>query len=420
MNVTAALTGPRRAEREHPSRRRRRRRKLGKREQFSRLHHHATEMNRRAAPQHRLLQVVLIPLGHPAGRHQNVRARLSRASNRLRQFLRVVPRDAQIRRRRAASAAAARASVDSRRRFVRRTPPARLRRPNRFVHHIARGSGSSSPVERTATRGRLRTGRMATPASAATPISWGPTRVPAGRIVSPSATSEPRGRTFAPTGTGSETRATSPATETRSTWTTASAPAGRGAPVVMYAAWPGPTAVWWARPRGRRRRRRARRAIRRADRVAVHDGRGERGCGRGATTSEESTRPIASSNPTRSSGSGDARLSATSIASRMDIIGYLCGVDIAHVSSAARNDRTTRARRVHHLGPAKERIMMMVMRAEKRKKRRAATSLVRDPTCSKVTTSSTVSSFPLPSPCLPPRLFPRLPPPPPPRRRPNL
>mmetsp|Transcript_45923 Transcript_45923/g.130182 ORF Transcript_45923/g.130182 Transcript_45923/m.130182 type:complete len:263 (+) Transcript_45923:802-1590(+) len=97
-------------------------------------------------------------------------------------------------------------------------------------------STSSSPVENMATTGRRWTSTLAKPRAANTPISPGPMREPRRRTTSPWAVSEPTLRMFAPglLATPMSIRRT-PSTHTSfesSTLTTASAPSGRGAPVV--------------------------------------------------------------------------------------------------------------------------------------------------------------------------------------------
>jgi hypothetical protein len=56
---------------------------------------------------------------------------------------------------------------------------------------------------------------------------------------------------------------------------------------------------------------------------------GNGGCGLGAVTSDASTLPTASGNGRDSSSSGAARLSTMSIASGIEIMGYLCGAIVA-------------------------------------------------------------------------------------------
>ena len=56
---------------------------------------------------------------------------------------------------------------------------------------------------------------------------------------------------------------------------------------------------------------------------------GNGGCGLGAVTSDASTLPTASGNGRDSSSSGAARLSTISIASGIEIMGYLCGAIVA-------------------------------------------------------------------------------------------
>ena len=87
------------------------------------------------------------------------------------------------------------------------------------------------------------------PTRANKPTSWGRTRLPVRITVSPAVNSRPRGATFVPAATGPGTRTRSvPVTSQRSIMTTASAPAGIGAPVMMRLAVPGPSATVGVRP----------------------------------------------------------------------------------------------------------------------------------------------------------------------------
>ena len=110
---------------------------------------------------------------------------------------------------------------------------------------------SSSPVARMDTTGRRMTLAEVNPSEAMTPISAGRTGVPASSTCCPRRTSSAAGRTFTPTGkleyiaTWSSglpawRRSTS---SVSSKGTTASAPAGMGAPVMMRIATP-ETTVW--------------------------------------------------------------------------------------------------------------------------------------------------------------------------------
>src|SRR5438552_1346149 len=102
-------------------------------------------------------------------------------------------------------------------------------------------SAISSPVQNTATRGRLRTCTFDRPTDASRPISAGRSTVPASRIVSPLRRSSPACRTESPFGVGAVIVTTSLALSLSSTRTTVSAPSGIGAPVMMRIASPGPT-----------------------------------------------------------------------------------------------------------------------------------------------------------------------------------
>ncbi|MEZ4718905.1 MAG: hypothetical protein R2851_22875 [Caldilineaceae bacterium] len=95
-------------------------------------------------------------------------------------------------------------------------------------------------MESSATNGRPQTDAWATPTVASNPISAGPSRSPLRSTTSPSATSTPTGRMSWPGLAAARmcTRSSSRGSVS-STMTTASAPSGTGAPVVMYATWPG-------------------------------------------------------------------------------------------------------------------------------------------------------------------------------------
>ena len=69
------------------------------------------------------------------------------------------------------------------------------------------GSISSSPPERTATRGRWWTATLLRPSDASMPSAAGPSRAPASSTTSPACTSSPAGRTFSPAGRRREKRA---------------------------------------------------------------------------------------------------------------------------------------------------------------------------------------------------------------------
>ena len=135
---------------------------------------------------------------------------------------------------------------------------------------------SSLPVARIATRGRLVTGTGSAPTEARRPISAGPRRAPRGKTTSPTATSSPARRTLAPGLTASRTVSVSPAWLVSSTGTTVSTPGGRGAPVMILAASPGPTGSATWRPAGistdTRYDRAAGAELVTAQRVAVHRG----------------------------------------------------------------------------------------------------------------------------------------------------
>ena len=102
------------------------------------------------------------------------------------------------------------------------------------------GGTSSSPVTRTATRGRAPQLTRSRPSEASTATSAGPSSVPAASTSSPLRTSSPARRTFAPAAvSGTCTRPSDSAT--RSTGITASAPSGIWAPVEMRMASPRPS-----------------------------------------------------------------------------------------------------------------------------------------------------------------------------------
>ena len=104
------------------------------------------------------------------------------------------------------------------------------------------GGTSSSPVDSRPTRGRGTTVTSVRPTLASTPRWVGRSSVPAGTTTSPTCTSSPAPRTAVPGLTSSVSSTSSgPAGRLRSTITTASAPSGIGAPVMIRIASPGPT-----------------------------------------------------------------------------------------------------------------------------------------------------------------------------------
>src|SRR5438034_3398918 len=107
---------------------------------------------------------------------------------------------------------------------------------------------SSSPVEQTATRGRGWHGTSLTSRLASTPRCAGVSSVPASNTRCPTSRSPPAGRTWSPTCAACRMSTLAPEDCVRSTITTASAPAGIGAPVMMRIASPGPTATAGATP----------------------------------------------------------------------------------------------------------------------------------------------------------------------------
>ena len=103
------------------------------------------------------------------------------------------------------------------------------------------GSTSSLPVEMMTTRGRGRTTTRSRPTAASRPSCPGPSRVPASSTVCPVLTSSPWRRTALP-GFGvwvMVTLAMPPSVH--SSGTTASAPGGTGAPVMIRTDMPGCT-----------------------------------------------------------------------------------------------------------------------------------------------------------------------------------
>jgi hypothetical protein len=103
-------------------------------------------------------------------------------------------------------------------------------------------STSSSPVTSTATTGRRETRTRALPVVASTPTAAGSIRRPRSSTRSPARTSDPRGATFCRSSTGASiVTLNSSSGRVFSTCCTAVAPFGSGAPVMIFAAWPGPT-----------------------------------------------------------------------------------------------------------------------------------------------------------------------------------
>ncbi len=123
--------------------------------------------------------------------------------------------------------------------------PSQAARATRLLAYTApRGSGSpgaitSRPVARSPTLGRGWAGTWDRPAAARRPTVAGSRRRPLGQTTSPAATSEPASMTLRP-GSAVVRQSTAPSSSrVNSTAITASAPAGRGAPVVIRIAWPG-------------------------------------------------------------------------------------------------------------------------------------------------------------------------------------
>ena len=119
-----------------------------------------------------------------------------------------------------------------------------------------RGCRNSSPVENTATRGRLATATRAFPTVARSPTPAGDTRMPASRSFAPLRTSAPRAVTRLPGSTGGGFRpgagqtTKSPSRIVSSTMIAASAPSGSGAPVMTAAASPAPNRTFGIVPAG--------------------------------------------------------------------------------------------------------------------------------------------------------------------------
>ena len=100
------------------------------------------------------------------------------------------------------------------------------------------GSTSSSPVETTATRGRGSTGTAWRPTEASMPTAAGSTTRPRSSTTVPARTSSPASRTKPRSATGARSSTIPPSTSACSTGTTASAPGGRGPPVMIRTAVP--------------------------------------------------------------------------------------------------------------------------------------------------------------------------------------
>ena len=107
---------------------------------------------------------------------------------------------------------------------------------------------SSSPVTISATRGRRTQRALATPIAASSPASCGRRRRPARSTTSPAFTSSPIAPTCLRGATGSRTSRRPSRSLATSAITTASAPSGSGAPVMMRTAWPAATRPSNARP----------------------------------------------------------------------------------------------------------------------------------------------------------------------------
>ena len=115
-----------------------------------------------------------------------------------------------------------------------KTVPGRAVRP---------GSTSSSPMDRTTTRGRGWTSTRERPTPASSATCRAPTRAPERRTTCPSATSSARRRMFSPTAGAERTPTSATPWSVNSRATTASAPAGTGAPDAMRIAVPGTRAA---------------------------------------------------------------------------------------------------------------------------------------------------------------------------------
>jgi hypothetical protein len=134
------------------------------------------------------------------------------------------------------------------------TQPAWSRAPSSIVRLLSRiwpgasgapSSISSSPVDSPPTRARATTGTETMPTLASTPSAAGRISVPAGNSRSPWWTSSPAWRTASPAATLRPIRTRWPPSSdsVSSTITTASAPGGNGAPVMMRTARPGSTGI---------------------------------------------------------------------------------------------------------------------------------------------------------------------------------
>ena len=119
-------------------------------------------------------------------------------------------------------------------------------------------SRSSSPVVRTMTEGRRRQRSEVRPAAAQTPITPGLTTRPGAATRSPARRSLPAARRLVPALTEARIRTAPSSSAVSSTRTTASAPAGTGAPVMIRIAVPacsgcgGPTPARTSPRSGRR------------------------------------------------------------------------------------------------------------------------------------------------------------------------
>ena len=101
------------------------------------------------------------------------------------------------------------------------------------------GSASSFPVDITVIRGRGRAVTAAWPAAASRPSCTGPSRVPAAISRSPGAASPPARRIALPGSAARRIATWSLPPSVHSTGTTASAPAGISAPVMILRQVPG-------------------------------------------------------------------------------------------------------------------------------------------------------------------------------------
>ena len=111
------------------------------------------------------------------------------------------------------------------------------------------GGTTSSPVEKTVTRGRACTGTAVTPAAASMARSWARSGRPAGTSSAPSAASSSARTTPSPWATGRTTSMVPGMTcWVYSTMTTASAPGGSTPPVGMLTAVPAPTVIAGSAP----------------------------------------------------------------------------------------------------------------------------------------------------------------------------